>query len=103
MSREPSPSPCTATPSGLVRAPGPAEGGHYAWTRRAFGRVSGAVSALLYWIETPIWIGGSLAIAAIAVTEEFVAPLGHAGRLAFALAFVWLAVGAAVLPIRLGR
>jgi len=81
----------------------PAEGGHYVWTRLAFGRVAGAVSALLYWIETPIWIGGSLAITAIAVTEEFVGPLGHAGRLAFALAFVWLAVGAAVLPIRLGR
>jgi amino acid transporter len=81
----------------------PAEGGHYVWTRLAFGRVAGAVSALLYWIETPIWIGGSLAITAIAVTEEFVAPLGHAGRLVFALAFVWAAVGATVLPIRLGR
>src|SRR4051812_16000872 len=52
----------------------PAEGGHYVWTRLAFGRVAGAVSALLYWIETPIWIGGSLAITAIAVTEEFVSP-----------------------------
>jgi amino acid transporter len=157
MSREPSPSPCTETPSGLVRALGrldtmlfvitavvvldtigavavggpeaftwlalmgvaflvpsalltaelgaafPAEGGHYVWTRLAFGRVAGAVSALLYWIETPIWIGGSLAITAIAVTEEFLSPLGHGGRLAFALAFVWIAVGAAVLPIRLGR
>jgi amino acid transporter len=81
----------------------PAEGGHYVWTRLAFGRVAGAVSALLYWIETPIWIGGSLTITAIAVTEEFLAPLGHGGRLAFACAFVWLAVGAAILPIRLGR
>src|SRR6476646_41308 len=81
----------------------PAEGGHCVWTRLAFGRVAGAVSALLYWVETPIWIGGSLAITAIAVTEEFVRPLGHAGRLAFALAFVWVAVGAATLPIRLGR
>ena len=81
----------------------PAEGGHYVWTRLAFGRVAGAVSALLYWIETPIWIGGSLAITAIAVTEEFVAPLGHAGRLVFAFGFVWAAVGATVLPIRLGR
>ncbi len=81
----------------------PAEGGHYVWTRLAFGRVAGAVSALLYWIETPIWIGGALTITAIAVTEEFVAPLGHTGRLLFALAFVWAAVGATLLPIRLGR
>jgi amino acid transporter len=81
----------------------PAEGGHYVWTRLAFGRVAGAVSALLYWIETPIWIGGSLAITAITVVEEFVTPLGHGGRLVFALAFVWSAVVAAVLPIRLGR
>ena len=94
-------------PSALVTAElgaaFPAEGGHYVWTRLAFGRVAGAVSALLYWIETPIWIGGSLAITAIAVTEEFVAPLGHAGRLAFALGFVWLAVAATLAPIRLGR
>ncbi len=81
----------------------PAEGGHYVWTRLAFGRVAGAVSALLYWIETPIWIGGALTITAIAVTEEFVAPLGDSGRLLFALAFVWIAVGATLLPMRLGR
>jgi amino acid transporter len=81
----------------------PAEGGHYVWTRLAFGRVTGAVSALLYWIESPIWLGGSLAITAIAVTEEFVTPLGHTGRVVFALGFVWIAVGSTLLPMRLGR
>ena len=34
---------------------------------------------------------------------EAAVDIGPAGRLAFALAFVWLAVGAAILPIRLGR
>lgn len=94
-------------PSALVTAElgaaFPDEGGHYVWTRLAFGRVAGAMSAFLYWIETPIWIGGALAITTIAVTEEFIAPLGTTGRILFALGFVWATVGAAIAPLRLGR
>ena len=37
----------------------PHEGGHYVWTSRAFGRTAGGFSSLLYWVESPIWIGGS--------------------------------------------
>jgi glutamate:GABA antiporter len=77
----------------------PAEGGPYAWVRLAFGRPAGALCALLYWVATPIWLGGTLAIVAVSVFESFLAQLGGA-RWAFALAFVWLAIGAASVDLR---
>src|SRR5438067_12502480 len=34
----------------------PYEGGPYEWVKLAFGRLPGAITALLYWISNPIWI-----------------------------------------------
>ena len=81
----------------------PHEGGHYVWTSRAFGRTAGGFSSLLYWVESPIWIGGSLAITALAVVDRFF--FGVAGRatLIGACAFVALTIGLALLPMRLAR
>ena len=39
----------------------PEEGGAYVWVRRAFGRYAGALTSLLYWAGTPMWLGGSVA------------------------------------------
>jgi amino acid transporter len=80
----------------------PEEGGPYAWVRLAFGRPTGALCALLYWIATPIWLGGTLAIVAVSVFEAFLADLGGA-RWAFALAFIWLAAVAACVDLRRAR
>src|SRR4051794_41537678 len=48
----------------------PEEGGAYVWVSRAFGRFTGALTSLLYWVGTPMWLGGSLTVVAIAVRSE---------------------------------
>jgi amino acid transporter len=37
----------------------PDEGGAYVWVRTAFGRFAGALTSLLSWAGTPMWLGGS--------------------------------------------
>jgi len=46
------------------------EGGPYEWTKLAFGRLHGGIAAILYWVTNPLWVGGSLAFAAV---DAFVA------------------------------
>lgn len=81
----------------------PDEGGAYVWVRRAFGRRAGALTSLLYWAGTPIWIGGSIAVVAIAVVESFIAPMSGVGRVLFGLAFVGVATVGAVVPLKHGK
>ena len=81
----------------------PHEGGPYVWARMAFGRLAGSLVALIYWIETPVWIGGSLAITAIAVVDELIVPIDGLWRPAFAFAFVWLTIALALVPLRIAK
>src|SRR2546428_3862869 len=37
------------------------EGGPYEWVKMSFGRLPGSITAVLYWLSNPIWIGGALA------------------------------------------
>jgi amino acid transporter len=94
-------------PSALVTAElsaaFPHEGGHYVWASTAFGRVVGAVSSFFYWVESPIWIGGSLAITAAAVVDQFFVPLGGLRTLSFVLGFVVVTIGLSLLPMRIAR
>lgn len=94
-------------PAGLVIAElgsaFPHQGGPYVWARRAFGRTAGALVALTYWIEAAVWLGGSLAITAVAVVDDLVITLDGPARVAFALAFVWATIGLAVAPLRIGK
>jgi hypothetical protein len=39
----------------------PHQGGPYVWARLAFGRLAGSLVALAWWLEAPVWLGGSLA------------------------------------------
>jgi len=79
------------------------EGGPYVWTRLAFGRLAGAVTAVLYWASNPIWVGGSLCITAVTAFEDFVTPLHGAAKYGFALVFIWLSVASAVVSLRVGK
>jgi amino acid transporter len=81
----------------------PEEGGAYVWVRTAFGRFAGALTSLLYWIGTPMWLGGSLTVVAIAVYESFRAPLSTSGKLAFGVIFIGGATLGAVVPLRYGK
>ncbi len=77
----------------------PGAGGPYTWVRLAFGRPAATLSALLYWIANPIWLGGTLAIVTVSVIESCFVDL-HAARYAVALLFVWGVAGAALLGPR---
>src|SRR5260370_13572457 len=47
------------------------EGGMYEWCKLAGGRFFAAIGAMLYWISNPLWVGGSLSVAAIASIKLF--------------------------------
>jgi amino acid transporter len=74
----------------------PGTGGPYTWVRLAFGRPAASLSALLYWIANPIWLGGTLAVVTVSVIESFFVDL-HGARDPVALLFVWAVAGAAML------
>jgi glutamate:GABA antiporter len=80
-------------PAGLVIAElgsaFPNQGGPYVWTRLAFGRYAGSLVALIYFVETPVWVGGSAAITAVTVADRLLVPREGGWRVAVALAFIW--------------
>jgi len=94
-------------PAGLVIAElgstFPDQGGPYQWVRLGFGRRAGAFVALSYWSETTVWVGGSLAITAVAVVDHLIVPVAGIGRIVLALAFIWVATLLAAAPLRTGR
>ena len=93
----------SALASAELGAAMPDEGGAYVWVRASFGRFAGSLTSLLYWAGTPLWLGGSVTVVAIAVWTRFVGELGIAGQYAFGAAFVAGATVAAVVPLRYGK
>jgi amino acid transporter len=81
----------------------PLEGGPYVWVQLAFGRFVAALTALLYWISNPIWLGGTLTITAVAAFDSFFTPLGPVGRYVFALFFIWAGVVATIFSFSIGK
>jgi len=84
----------------------PDEGGPYIWTSRAFGRLAGAVNNFLYWITNPVWLGGTLAVAAATAFTTFFndgKDLGTPAFYAFTLVFIWVGVLAAILSFDVGK
>jgi len=64
----------------------------------AYGKLAGGISAILYWIANPIWIGGTLAAVSIAaINSFFMEPNGHADlagcRRRSSPHLVWLNIG----------
>ena len=78
----------------------PEEGGAYVWVRTALGRFPGALTSLLYWAGTPIWLGGSLTVVAIAVFERFHGAMSTGGQLLFGVLFVGGATIGAIIPLK---
>jgi amino acid transporter len=83
----------------------PVEGGPYEWVKLAFGRLPGSITAVLYWLSNPIWVGGTLAATTIATLNDFVLskPLGTTGEIVVGLVFTWVTVGMAVIAFRYGK
>jgi amino acid transporter len=81
------------------------EGGPYEWAKMAFGRMQGGISAVLYWVTNPLWVGGSLAFIATEAWNDnlfHIAP-GKAGDYIFKLMFIWLSIGVAIISLRRGK
>jgi amino acid transporter len=81
----------------------PEEGGAYVWVRMAFGRFAGTLTSWLYWAGTPMWLGGSVTVVAIAVFGRSFAPLPGPWQYAFGAVFIATATLAAVSPLRFGK
>ncbi len=84
----------------------PVEGGPYEWAKMSFGRLPAAVTAVLYWLCNPIWVGGTLAATAIATLEAFFhhgEAYGTGAEIVFGLIFVWLTVAVAIAALRYGK
>jgi glutamate:GABA antiporter len=83
----------------------PVEGGPYEWARLAFGRCAGSVTAILYWLSNPTWIGGTLTASTIAAIDGLVLhkPLGTSAEIIVGLAFVWVTVAIAIVAFRIGK
>jgi amino acid transporter len=84
----------------------PVEGAVYEWVRLAFGHLAGAVTAVMYWISNPVWLGGTLAVTAIAALDAFwdkpFGGLANNGLLEFIVGFlfIWIAVTWNILSLR---
>lgn len=83
----------------------PEEGGPFQWVKYSFGRLAGGVTSVLYWVTTPIWLGGSLAFIAFGAFDGYIVhvPSGSFGDWAFKLAYVWVAVLLAVVSLKTGK
>jgi glutamate:GABA antiporter len=83
----------------------PLEGGPYEWAKMAFGRAAGAVTAILYWLSNPLWVGGSLTAATIATLNAFVLskPMSTTWEIVVGLAFTWVTVALAIIAFRIGK
>jgi amino acid transporter len=82
------------------------EGGPYEWTKLAFGRIHGAIAAVLYWVTNPLWVGGSLAFIATDAWNANIFSVGHSGGVGdyvFKLLFIWFSIGVAIASLRRGK
>jgi amino acid transporter len=81
----------------------PEEGGPYVWVKLAFGRAAAAVVAVMYWVDNPIWIAGTLVITAMATFGAFFVTLSLAWEYVFGLLFIWAAIASVVMALKFGK
>ncbi len=90
------------------------EGGVYEWCKLGGGRFYAALTAMLYWISNPLWIGGTLAVSSIAAIKTFW--FGNTSyqfggsklsdaliEMAIALFFIWGTTWCAIMSLRVGK
>jgi glutamate:GABA antiporter len=90
------------------------EGGMYEWCKMGGGRFFAALAAMMYWVSNPLWLGGTLAVGAIAAIKSFW--FGSLGfqfggnattdaivEILIALVFVWGTIWCAILSLRVGK
>jgi glutamate:GABA antiporter len=81
----------------------PEEGGPYVWVKLAFGRAAAAVVSVMYWVDNPIWLAGTLAITAMATFGTFFVALSLAWEYVFGLIFVWAGIATVIMALKFGK
>lgn len=81
----------------------PEEGGPYVWVRLAFGRAAAAVVAVMYWVDNPIWLAGTLSITAMAAFSTFFVNLSLTWEYVFGLVFIWVAIASVIMALKFGK
>jgi glutamate:GABA antiporter len=79
------------------------EGGPYVWVKLAFGRVAAAVVAVMYWVDNPIWLAGTLSITAMAAFSTFFVNLSLAWEYVFGLIFIWAGIASVIMALKWGK
>lgn len=90
------------------------EGGVYEWCKMAGGRFFASFAAMLYWISNPLWVGGTLAVTAIAAIKTFwfLNPNYQFGgtttsdaivEIVIALLFIWGTTWCAIMSLKFGK
>ncbi len=90
------------------------EGGVYEWCKMAGGRFFASFGAMLYWISNPLWVGGTLAVTAIAAIKTFwfLNPNYQFGgtttsdaivEIVIALLFIWGTTWCAIMSLKFGK
>src|SRR5947209_12064482 len=86
----------------------------YEWCKMAGGRFFAALAAMLYWVSNPLWLGGTLAVGAIAAIKAFwfgslsyqfgwTAGIDATVEILIALFFIWGTIWCAILSLRVGK
>lgn len=81
----------------------PVEGAVYEWVRLAYGHLVGSITAVVYWIANPVWLGGTLAVTAIAAMDTLWGTKigGNTGlAIVVGLAFIWIGILMNILSLR---
>jgi glutamate:GABA antiporter len=81
----------------------PEEGGPYVWVKLAFGRAAAAVVSVMYWVDNPIWLAGTLAITAMAAFSTFFVTLSLAWQYVFGLIFIWAGIATVITALKFGK
>jgi amino acid transporter len=79
------------------------EGGPYVWVKLAFGRVSAAVVAVMYWVDNPIWLAGTLSITAMTAFSTFFVSLSLAWEYVFGILFIWAGIASVIMALKFGK
>ena len=81
----------------------PSEGAVYDWVRLAYGHFWGAITAVMYWLSNPIWLGGTLAATAIAAMDALWGSHltgNKVPEIIIGFFFIWIAVTMNILSLR---
>jgi amino acid transporter len=84
----------------------PLEGGVYEWVKMGMGRYLGCVTAVVYWISNPVWVGGTLTATGITAMTTFVSGSFTSNvvlKVLFSLVFIWFSITAAIAAVRYGK